>query len=543
MTNKEIGELFGELGSLMEIHGENEFRAKSYSNAYITIKKMDISLLDKTKEELNTVYSLNKGVAEKIYELSSTGKIQALEELRDKTPIGVRQMLKIKGVGPKKVVIFWKEMNLESVGELLYACKENRLIRHKGFGPKIQEEIIKNIEYIQSNQNSFLFPKIKLLADELIDSLFKLNPRCKIQSTGELRRCMPVLSSIELITDQIQLVLPEEFELSEKSNEQIAGKWREHFPVKIFISPENSFFKSLISTTGGSEEFIQLIMGNKFDHVSSEEDYFIQSNLEYIPPESRDLSDFSKFSLNELIEDKDILGVIHCHSTYSDGIYDLKTMAIECIRLGYQYLVISDHSKTAAYANGLAIERVEMQWREIDQLNIELSPFKIFKSIESDILTDGALDYPEDILKGFDLVIASIHSNLNMDEEKAMHRLIKAIENPFTSILGHLTGRLLLSRRGYPVDHKKIIDACASNQVALELNANPVRLDIDWSWITYAMNKEVLISINPDAHNLKGIQDIHFGTLASRKGGLTKQYCLNTKNAVEFSKWTKIKKY
>lgn len=537
MTNKEIGELFGELASLMELHGENEFKTKTYSNAYLTIKKLDLPLLEKSKEELATLQVLSKAVIEKIQELSSSGQIKALEELRDKTPEGIRQMFKIKGVGPKKVKVFWKEMNLESIGELLYACKENRLILYKGFGPKIQEDIIKNIEYLQANQGSYLYARLKIIADEFLKEIKELNPAIIIHETGELRRCKPVLQRLEFLCNDINLVLSDKFNSIEKSNNSLKGKWLESFSFEIYQCKKEELETQLLITTGGSEEFKKFISFDKIKNIKSEEDYFKNIKFNYIPPECRDLDDFTNFDLNEIVTDADIIGVIHNHSKYSDGMYEMKAMAEECIRLGYGYLVISDHSKTAAYANGLPIERVEMQWREIDELNHKLKPFKIFKSIESDILSDGSLDYPEDILKGFDLIIASIHSNLNMDLEKAMNRLIKAIENPYTKILGHLTGRLLLSRRGYPVDHMKIIDACAANKVSIELNANPVRLDMDWKWIPYAMKKSVMISINPDAHNLKGIQDIAYGVKAARKGGLTKKNCLNTLNKDEFLAW------
>ncbi|RMG76580.1 MAG: PHP domain-containing protein, partial [Bacteroidetes bacterium] len=227
------------------------------------------------------------------------------------------------------------------------------------------------------------------------------------------------------------------------------------------------------------------------------------------------------------------------HSTYSDGVNSIREMAEYARDLGYQYLVMSDHSKSAFYANGLKEDRLRRQWDEIDALNRELAPFTIFKSIESDILSNGDLDYEPDILAQFDLVIASVHSNLRMDKEKATRRLLAAIENPHTTILGHPTGRLLLSREGYPIDHQLIIDACAEHGVAIELNANPYRLDLDWSWIPYAIEKGVLISINPDAHSTAGIHDIHFGVLSARKGGLSKAACLNAKDLDAFKLYLK----
>lgn len=239
-------------------------------------------------------------------------------------------------------------------------------------------------------------------------------------------------------------------------------------------------------------------------------------------------------TLPKLIEPGDIKGIIHNHSNWSDGLFTLEEMATALIAKGMEYLVISDHSKSAAYANGLTEERIVQQQLLIDELNQKLAPFKIFKSIECDILGDGSLDYSDDVLKSFDLVIASVHSNLYMNETKAMERLTKAIENPYTTILGHLTGRLLLSRNGYPIDHKKIIDTCVAHNVVIEINANPHRLDLDWRWIEYALSKNALLSINPDAHTIEGFDDIVYGAIASQKGGLTAASNLSSFSLAEF---------
>jgi len=243
-----------------------------------------------------------------------------------------------------------------------------------------------------------------------------------------------------------------------------------------------------------------------------------------------------------LLEWADLRGAVHNHSTWSDGGATIEAMARECIQLGLEYLVMSDHSRTAVYAGGLSIERVEAQAREIDQLNAKLAPFKIFKSIESDILTDGSLDYPDEVLAQFDLVIASVHSGLKMDEARATERLLRAVANPYTTILGHPTGRLLLSRPGYPIDHARILQACAERGVVMEINANPWRLDLDWSWIPLARKHGVLLSVNPDAHALSGLHDMHYGVLAARKGGLTAEGTLNALNLAGFEAWLQQQK-
>lgn len=300
-------------------------------------------------------------------------------------------------------------------------------------------------------------------------------------------------------------------------------------------------------TTTGSGEFLQAFKSMfpelKYDELETDNDrsVFEKAGIPYIHSCLRETSTIiekaQQNKLPQLIQTSDIRSIIHSHSNWSDGTNSLEEMAQECIKRGYEYLVISDHSQTAAYANGLKEDRILAQHKQIDEHNKRLTPFKIFKSIESDILNDGSLDYPETILKSFDLVIASVHSNLKMTEEKAMSRLIKAIENPYTTILGHMTGRLLLSRNGYPIDHKKIIDACAVNRVVIEINAHPRRLDMDWRWISYAMEKNVLLSINPDAHFTEGFDDVKFGVLAAQKGGLTKENNLSSFSLTEFESW------
>jgi DNA polymerase (family 10) len=254
------------------------------------------------------------------------------------------------------------------------------------------------------------------------------------------------------------------------------------------------------------------------------------------------LNSYSSQSIEDLISFEDIKGIIHSHSNWSDGSNTLEEMAEGCIAKGFEYLVISDHSKSAAYAGGLTEEKIQEQHRKIEELNKKYKPFKIFKSIECDILGDGSLDYSDEVLSSFDLVIASVHSNLKMNQEKAMQRLSKAIQHPATTVLGHMTGRLLLSRNGYPVDHIKIIDLCAAHKVVIELNAHPRRLDIDWEWIPYAQEKGVFISINPDAHAVEGFDDCKYGVLAAQKGGLKTNFNLSSLGLNDFEDFLKNRK-
>jgi DNA polymerase (family X) len=273
----------------------------------------------------------------------------------------------------------------------------------------------------------------------------------------------------------------------------------------------------------------------------SEEDIYKKAGLPYILPEMRENVAEWKFvrKNEELVTSEDIRGVVHNHTRWSDGVDSLKDFAMACKNRNYEYVVISDHSKNAHYAGGLKEEKVLRQMKEIDDLNKKVSPFRIFKSIECDILVSGELDYSPDLLRVFDLVIVSVHQLLKMDEERATKRLIKAIENPYTTILGHMTGRQLLIRPGYPVNFKKVIDACAANNVIIEINANPYRLDMDWSHIPYALSKGVMISINPDSHSIFEIDNIRWGVSAARKGGLTRDMTWNAMPLKKIEKWLK----
>ncbi|MEM6963576.1 MAG: PHP domain-containing protein [Bacteroidota bacterium] len=551
MTNKEIANKFQELANLMELHEENKFKIRSYANAYITLRKLGDPLVEMSDEEMIGIKGVGKSVAAKIRELLNHGEMAATKKYTSQTPPGVVEMLKIKGFGPKKIRVIWKELGAESVGELLYACNENRLIELKGFGLKTQEDLIQKIEYFLTSRNKFHYARLEQDANVLLEKIQTQLGDVEVSLVGEMRRRCPIVNVIEILigTDQpIDAIFADEsLQLEEQHNNQYTARTANEKPVIIYTCPPAAFGSKLFRYSSSDEflkAFIQQNEGVDFKGLAFENDIFEKANLPFVVPELRESADIlelaKKDQLPELVEEKDIKGVIHSHSTYSDGINSLKEMAEYSKALGYQYLGITDHSKSAFYANGLKEDRLLQQFAEIDELNKALAPFKIFKGIESDILNDGALDYPTDILRQFDFIIASVHSNLKMDKDKATTRLLKAIENRYTTILGHPTGRLLLSRKGYPIDHKKIIDACAANQVAIELNANPYRLDLDWTWIPYALEKGVLISVNPDAHSTQGIHDIHFGTLAARKGRLTKEMCLNARDLEGFKAFVSI---
>ncbi len=544
LSNKEIVKSLKLMGQLMELHEENPFKVKSINNAAFKLGKYAENLADKTTAELSAIEGVGKSVAAKIEELINTQKIEELETLISQTPEGVIDMLSIKGLGPKKIQIIWKSLEIETVGELYYACIENRLVEAKGFGLKTQEEVKKLIEFNFSNKGSVLLSNALAIEQELNNLLAKINSEIKLEGTGELARTCEVITKLEFIASEkykaeIESLLSDE---SIFTNNELQ--------IHVHYYTDENYLSTKFKLDSSTEHLNKLssINSSLIENIPniSDQEIYQQLGIAYIPVMMREglnEIDYAKENkIRTLIQNEDLKGSLHNHSTWSDGIHSLEEMANYCAELGYQYLGICDHSKSAFYANGLSEERVYAQHREIEKLNAKNSNFYIFKGIESDILNDGSLDYADDVLKSFDFIVASVHSNLKMDEEKANKRLLKAIENPYTTMLGHPTGRLLLARKGYPINHALIIDACAANKVAIEINANPLRLDLDWRWIDYALNKGVFLSINPDAHKKEGYHDMKYGVMVAQKGSLSKEFCLNAFDKVQLANYFNSKK-
>lgn len=549
MDNSTIADNFSLLAKLMDIHGDNSFRAKSYASASFTIDKLITPLAEMDPAAIAAIRGIGDATAKKIQEQLLTGHLSVLDEYIAKTPPGILQMLSIKGIGPKKIATIWKELEIESLGELLYACNENRLTLYKGFGEKTQQNIKEAIEFYLGNQGSYLYQQVVEFVNTIQTQLESAFPGQPLLQTGQFRRQMETIDLLEWVTsipaDQLLGFFPEDHFSRESVNDtEIMLKSRENLRIGFHLALQDDLYRRLFETSA-SQEFLEawqrqfpFMKGHVFD---SEEAIFSAAAVPVIPACRREtaaiIQSAATSDLNHVIQPGDIRGIIHTHSQWSDGAHSLEAMAVAAKEKGLAYLVISDHSKSAFYANGLQEERVHAQHQQVDELNLRLQPFRIFKSIESDILNDGSLDYSEAVLKSFDLIIASVHSNLKMPQDKAMARLLKAIENPYTAILGHPTGRLLLSRNGYPVDHRKLIDACAANHVVIELNAHPRRLDIDWRWIDYALEKGVLISIDPDAHAIEGFDDCRYGVLVAQKAGLQPAQNLSSFSLTDFERW------
>lgn len=554
MDNYAIADNFSMLAKLMDIHGENSFKTKTYSVAAFTIEKLPVQLSELPEEKIFSIKGIGDATGKKITEQLQTGKLSLLENYITKTPPGILEMLAIKGIGPKKISIIWKELEIENLGELLYACNENRLLLYKGFGEKTQQNIKESIEFYLGNQGSYLYAQIEKFAHEINGKIQASVPEKIFLQAGDFVRQLEVIDKLEWVTNasknEVKIFFEgNDFEQVNDDENESSFKGKENLLFIFYHASAEKIFQKLFEKNCSEEFLNEWKVKFPFDankNFSSEQEIFLHAGVKFIPMLLREKKEIiakaQQNVLPEVIQPADITSIIHSHSKWSDGVNSIEEMANAAIQKGLQYLVISDHSKTAFYANGLSEERIIEQHKEVDELNNKLKPFVIFKSIESDILNDGNLDYSDEVLNSFDIVIASVHSNLKMKEDKAMMRLMNAIENKFTSILGHMTGRLLLGRNGYPVDHKKIIDACAANNVVIELNAHPKRLDIDWRWVDYCLEKNVLISIDPDAHAVAGFEHTRYGVIVAQKAGVTRENNLSSFSLAQFQKFVEEQK-
>ncbi|MCS6821749.1 MAG: PHP domain-containing protein [Microscillaceae bacterium] len=536
--------------TLLELHDENEFKIRTYQNAIFQAEKNNYALAEMPLAQIASLKGIGKSLLSKIEQLRLKGTFDDLEILLNQTPAGVLQMFKIQGLGKKKIQTLWKEYGYTSLEALYEACENGQIAQLKGFGEKMQENIKNALLYQRTNSAKIFWADAEPIAHEIKAYLQQKNISPRIEIAGNLRQVVEVLEKIELImatdsfaqTHQALALCPEL-----KKNTQHTGifTWRGTWKdtphkIEIHLAHKDSFesqwfmrsasWQHLTTKLHNGQTLRQIALQNP---TLSEVEIYQKVDLPYILPLHREnCHEFrwisqQRYQPEKLLQLKDLKGILHVHSTYSDGADTLQAIAEATRKLGYDYLGITDHSKSAFYANGLEEKRIWEQHAEIDRLNAQFEDFYIFKGIEADILADGSLDYDYEILKSFDFVIASIHSGLKMNLEKATQRLIKAIENPYTTILGHPTGRIWLKREGYPIDYRKVIDACAANGVAIEVNASPYRLDLDWRWIDLAQEKSIKISINPDAHEIATLQDVTYGIIFAQKGGLLPENTLN----------------
>ncbi|MCX5811875.1 MAG: DNA polymerase/3'-5' exonuclease PolX [Proteobacteria bacterium] len=559
MSNKSILQVLEEIAMLLDIKGENQFKTRAYYNAAKTLSGID-NLEDMIREKrLREIKGIGEALSKKIEEYGETGKMAYFEELKREVPESLLELTGIPNLGPKKIKVLYDKLNITNTGELEYACKENRLIMLPGFGEKTQQKILKGIEFVKRHKGEFLLGDVYPESEKIKQRLeARTRPGC-VEVCGSIRRCKEVANDIDVLVaggdheglSSYFIAMPEVDEVLLTGDTKTSCRLKSGIEVDLRVVSQEAFPYALMYFTGSREHNVRLrgisrkkgwklneyglFEENRLISLKTEEEIYNALGLSYIPPELREdggeIEASEQGRLPELVRLEDMRGVFHIHTEFSDGVDTIERMRDEARKMGLAYMGISDHSRSAYYAGGLKVDDIYRQWEIIDRLNEAMPDFYIFKGIESDILPDGSLDYDEEVLKGFDFIIASIHSNFNLGQEAQEKRILRAMENPYTTMLGHPTGRLLLSREGYAVDMRNIIDGAAKHNVIIELNASPYRLDIDWRYLKHAKEKGVMISINPDAHATAGLYEILYGVGIARKGWQEKKDVLNTRTA------------
>ncbi len=555
MEKREIVGILEEIGLLLELKGESPFKSNAYYNAAREIQGLTGDLAELVSSgRIREVKGIGQALSEKLAELVGTGRLVYYEELKQSVPAGLLEMTAIPGLGPKKVMALWQKLGVTTVGELEYACVENRLASLPGFGQKTQDKIMQGILQLKRRRGYHLYAGVIGEAETVL-SVLRQEPGLA-ELVGDLRRRVEVIGSIDLLVGAAEVAdvvtaLRRVSGVTQVGMDGSVVKARSPSGLPIVVTVMERLTPHALLAATGSETHLAALAarasqrGVAWDlspggtpqpqpQADTEDALYAALGLPFIEPELREGLDEIEAAdagrLKPLVRAEQIRGIFHNHTTYSDGSASLEDMVEAAKRLGYRYIGISDHSQSAFYANGLKEDRIKEQHAAIDALRTRITGITIFKGIEADILPDGSLDYPDDVLARFDFVIGSVHSRFNLPEEEQTTRVVKALANPYLTMLGHPTGRLLLSRDGYRIDMKRVIDAAREHGKIVEVNANPHRLDLDWRLCRYAKTIGVKVSINPDAHATEGLEDVPFGVNVARKGGLESVDVVNTRD-------------
>lgn len=572
MTSRELADILSEIETLLVLHGENEFKATAYSRASRALSSTQIDIATAIEQgQLGTIAGIGKSISGEITQIFIAGESEQLNNLLQITPVGLLDVLKIRGLGAKKVRTLWNELGITSLGELEYACNENRISALKGFGQKSQEKILSNLQDVKNNLGKLRLDEATVLSELILEKFSQIPEITNATTAGAVRRGTEETDCLRFVIETAfpQEVIKKISELEEVSNfihrlEKDSYRLAFNFSdvkTKIRVANKGQFYAMLHSYTGASDYYFMLSIALKNEGydlrddgiykdeepvlVSSEQEIFSLAKMQFIPPELREGIEEVRYAIDgkipELVDKTDISGMFHVHSNWSDGENSLEELAEFCVKNNWKYLLVCDHSKSAFYANGLNEKRLYEQGEAIDEINKRYDPdqFRMLKGTECDILADGKLDFDDDTLASLDAVVGSIHSNFNLDKEAQTNRLCMALQNKHVTMLGHPTGRLILSRKGYEIDFQKVITTAAEFGKSIELNASPYRLDLNWRMIKFAKRKGVKIAINTDAHSIRGFGAMRYGLVIARKGWLGKNDILNSMTCDEFLKFAK----
>ncbi len=553
MSNDEIADVLQETADLLELTGGNPHRARAFSRAARSLSGLDDAVAKRLDEEtLVDVQGIGDAMADHVADILHGGSFDLRDELLSAVPPGLMDVMQVKGLGTKRTRRLWTELDVTSLDELEQAAEEDRITILNGFGAKTQQNILENVRQLRRYNAQWRLAEAWAAARPFLQDLRAVDAVARAERTGPLRRRYETVEQAEVLASTSQPAAVRGWVTSRLDDASlgesgVAGRLKEGVPLQVHLTSPDRFGTAWWRTTGAPEHCsaVEKVEGPPPD-CTDEATLYRSAGLSYVPPALREgqgeVDAATEDALPSLLAPGDLDGCLHNHSTYSDGTHSLREMSEAARNRGFSYFGICDHSQSLRIADGLSPEEVREQRAEVDRLNEAFAdeadaPFRVFHGIESDILGDGSLDYETAVLDLFDFVVASVHTGFSMTEEEATRRLVRAVEHPHTRILGHPTGRLLLRREGYPIDHARVIDACAEQGVALELNANPYRLDLDWRWVRRATDRGVLIAINPDAHAIQEIDNMKWGVAVGRKGWLTSDQCLNAKSLDAFTHW------
>lgn len=566
--NDAIAAAFEETSELLELTGDNPHRVRSYASVARTLEKLPRPAAEMLADgSLLEVKGIGEGTAARVREMVETGRMAQLDELRSKVPPGIADVLRVPGLGPKRVRAVWTKLGVTSLSELEYACLENRLRDLDGFGDKLQDNVLKGIGFLKRSRGLRLISTAREAAGRVLTRLQRDPSALRLADTGPIRRRVSTVPDVRLLaTAHDAAALLTTFvgmsfvgEVLRRDETSARVTLEDGTPVELEVVPEDAFAVAWFRRTG-SEEHVEAILGRlrargfelRGDHLLSkhervrieqEEEIYAAAEVPFVPPELREGGDALRPAPDDLVHAADVRGILHAHTTWSDGRYSIAEMASRARELGFRWFAVCDHSAAATYAHGLDAKRLGEQAAEIDALNASgAAGIPILKGLEADVLPDGELDLDGRALSKLDVVIGSVHSAMGQSETVMTERLLRAIENPHLHVLGHPTGRLLLGREGFRFDTRAVFDACRKHGVAIELNANPHRLDLDESLLPEVVRRGIPIAIDPDAHDLRGIEDVNYGVGAARRAGVPRSSVLTALEVEEFRAWTRVKR-
>ncbi len=565
METPRIARILDEMGTLLEVRGENPFRCRVYHNASQALKGLPSDLSAMIQEgSLGEIPGIGETMLKKIVELATTGRLESFEELTRTTPSGLVALLRVPGLGPKKIKVLYDELKIESLADLRAAGEAGKIAGMKGFGDKTQAKILEGITFIESAGDRILQDRARRLVAPIIAAVRAHPNVIRAEVCGSLRRRGETIGDLDVlfsakdpspVLDQF-VTLPEVASVLAHGPTKASVRLLDGVQCDLRGVEDSQFAFALHYFTGSKAHNIavrrraqaQDASLNEYGLVGpdgpipckTEAELFAALGLAEIPPELREdageIEAAERGKLPELLTLDDLTGTFHCHTDWSDGGATLEEMAEAARASGLKYLGIADHSRSAGYAGGLSIDRVRKQWEAIDALNANFGgEFHLFKGTECDILVDGSLDYPDDLLEGFDYVVASVHSSFGLPRDEMTRRIVRAVSHPKVTMLGHPTGRLLLSRDAYAVDLDAVIAAAAKSGTMIEINANPHRLDLDSIHCRKAKEAGVMIVINPDAHSVGGFADLDYGIGVARRGRLGPKDIFNTRSPKEIT--------